>query len=240
MGKRRHAQDKMWITNKELQTEWGGRNIDLERIKGRSKMVKLPFDCCNISMAPVRDPYCTPSGIVFDLLNIVPILRKSERNPVDGTKLKQSDLIKLHFHKNEQGQYHCPVTYKQFTEHSHMVAVAETGNVYSFDAYKELNKEPQWYFDLLTNQKFDPKKLITIQDPKSPGRDRSFIDSNQKKETKSDPREETKHDEKITQSAQQKRVFEQLKQSDSKRLSTYEKERFNDDPLFQSGLTTKR
>ena len=60
--------------------------------------------------------------------------------------------------------------FKQFNENSHLVAVAETGNVISYEAYRELNKEPQFYFDLITNEKFDPKKLITIQDPKSPGR----------------------------------------------------------------------
>ena len=66
------------------------------------------------------------------------------------------------------------MTYKTFSEHSHIVAVCETGNVYSYDAYKELNKEPQYFFDLMTNQEFDPKKLITIQDPKSPGRHSSM------------------------------------------------------------------
>lgn len=40
----------------------------------------------------------------------------------------------------------------------------------SYDAYKELNKEPSYFYDLLTNEKFDPKKLVTLQDPKAPGR----------------------------------------------------------------------
>jgi peptidyl-prolyl cis-trans isomerase-like protein 2 len=83
-------------------------------------------------------------------------------------------LIKLNFHKNEEGKYHCPVTYKEFNEFSHIVAVRETGNVYSNDAYIQLNKEPKFYFDLLTSntnlvfilifidEKFDPKKVITI------------------------------------------------------------------------------
>ena len=62
------------------------------------------------------------------------------------------------------------MTYKTFTEHSHIVAIRETGNVYSYDAYKELNKDSQYWFDLMTNEKFDPKKVLTIQDPKSPGR----------------------------------------------------------------------
>ena len=93
-------------------------------------------------MTPFRDPYATAEGVIFDLLNIVPYLRKHNRNPMTGAPMQQSDLIKLNFFKNEEGSYHCPVTYKQFTEHSHIVAVRETGNVYAFDAYKELNKEP--------------------------------------------------------------------------------------------------
>lgn len=56
--------------------------------------------------------------------------------------MSQSDLIKLNFHKNEQGQYHCPVTYKQFTDNTHIIAIKETGNVYSYEAYLQLNKEP--------------------------------------------------------------------------------------------------
>ncbi len=29
-----------------------------------------------------------------------------------GQPLTSKDLIKLHFHKNNKGEYHCPVTYK--------------------------------------------------------------------------------------------------------------------------------
>lgn len=49
----------------------------------------------------------------------------------------------------------------------------ETGNVFSYQAYLQFNKEPAWYHELLTNDKFDPKKLITLQDPKQPGRKRA-------------------------------------------------------------------
>ena len=54
------------------------------------------------------------------------------------------------------------------------MAVKESGNVYSFEAYKELNKDPGWYFDLLNEQPFDPKNLITLQDPKAPVRKFNF------------------------------------------------------------------
>ena len=31
------------------------------------------------------------------------------------------------------GQYHCPVTFKVFNQNTHIVAIKQTGNVYSFD-----------------------------------------------------------------------------------------------------------
>jgi peptidyl-prolyl cis-trans isomerase-like protein 2 len=62
--------------------------------------------------------------------------------------------------------------YKAFNEHSHIIAIKETGNVYSYEAYQTLNKDPKHYYDLLTSKlyfdltslddKFDPKKIILI------------------------------------------------------------------------------
>ena len=103
MGKRRHNQDKMWISNIEMTTDWGGKNVDAERVKQRQQLIKLPFSYCNISMTPFRDPYATEDGVIFDLLNIVPYLRKHNRNPMTGAPMQQADLIKLNFFKNEQG-----------------------------------------------------------------------------------------------------------------------------------------
>ena len=47
--------------------------------------------------------------------------------------LEAKNLIKLNFHKNAKGEYHCPVLYKLFTKHSHIVAVGTTGNVFSYE-----------------------------------------------------------------------------------------------------------
>jgi peptidyl-prolyl cis-trans isomerase-like protein 2 len=47
--------------------------------------------------------------------------------------LEAKNLIKLNFHKNAKGEYHCPVLYKAFTKHSHIVAVGTTGNVFSYE-----------------------------------------------------------------------------------------------------------
>jgi peptidyl-prolyl cis-trans isomerase-like protein 2 len=102
----------MWITTKEMATEWGGKNDDLERAKKRDKLVKLPFNYCNLTMTPFKDPYCTEDGAIFDLLNIVPFIRKHEKHPMTGEALAQKDLIKLNFHKNEKEEFHCPVMFK--------------------------------------------------------------------------------------------------------------------------------
>ena len=57
--------------------------------------------------------------------------------------------------------------YKVFTEHTKIVAVRETGNVYCNEAVEELNRKANNFRDLLTDEKFDPKKLIVLQDPQN-------------------------------------------------------------------------
>lgn len=64
---------------------------------------------------------------------------------------------------------HCPVTFKKLTDNVQIVAIKETGNVYSYDAYKELNKDAKNYRDLLTDEKFDPNdSVFVINDPAIP------------------------------------------------------------------------
>ena len=57
-------------------TDWGGKASEQDRMRGKEKVIKLPFNYCNISMTPAKDPYCTSDGLVFDLLNIIPHLKK--------------------------------------------------------------------------------------------------------------------------------------------------------------------
>lgn len=162
MGKKRHSQDKLWITYKELVEDWGGKREEESRT---NTVKKLPFYCCQLSFMPFKDPVCLPDGTIFDIINILPYIRKYKKNPVSGKPLKSSDLIKLNFHKNAEGEFHCPITYKVFTENSYIIAIKETGNVFSYEAFDELNKRPKNFSDLLTNEKFDPEKIIVIQDP---------------------------------------------------------------------------
>ena len=125
----------------------------------------LPFDCCAISFRPFETPLCTADGIIFELMNIVPYLKTYRRHPVTGAALAASDLIKLNFHRNSEKQYACPVLYKPFTQHTHIVAIKTTGNVYCYDAVKQMNLKPGHLRDLLDETPFTREDIIHIQDP---------------------------------------------------------------------------
>ena len=123
---------------------------------------------------------CTREGHVFDILAIVPYVRQHGCNPCTGAKLALSDLIRLNYHRNSSGNMHCPITFKEFTRHSHIVAIASSGNVYvprtvavelatethrsfSWDAVDELNIKARNFTDLLSAQPFTRADIITLQ-----------------------------------------------------------------------------
>lgn len=160
MGKKQHSKDQLYLTASEWKQDWGGKK-DARHLPYKT----LPFDCCAISFRPFENPMCTADGIVFDLVHIVPYLKKFKRHPVTGEPLSASDLTKLHFHKNVEGKYACPVLYKTFNQHSHIVAIKTTGNVYSYEAVKELNLKAASFLDLLDSTPFKRSDIITIQDP---------------------------------------------------------------------------
>lgn len=163
MGKKQHSKDRMFITSTEWATEWGGaKSKDL-----RTPFKRLPYYCCALTFTPFEDPVCTAEGHVFDILNIVPYIQKFGKNPVTGTPLAVKDLIKLQFHKSSEGEFQCPVLHKVFTEYTHIVALKTTGNVFSYEAIRELNVKPKNWKDLLTDEPFSRDDIITIQDPNS-------------------------------------------------------------------------
>ncbi|XP_060026762.1 RING-type E3 ubiquitin-protein ligase PPIL2 isoform X1 [Lagenorhynchus albirostris] len=163
MGKRQHQKDKMYITCAEYTHFYGGKKPDLAQTDFR----RLPFDHCSLSLQPFVYPVCTPEGVVFDLLNIVPWLKKYGTNPSNGEKLDGRSLIKLNFAKNSEGKYHCPVLFTVFTNNSHIVAIRTTGNVYAHEAVEQLNIKAKNFRDLLTDEPFSRQDIITLQDPTS-------------------------------------------------------------------------
>jgi len=52
-----------------------------------------------------------------------------------------------------------------FTEHTHIVAVRPSGNVYAWDAVEQLNIKPKNWKDLLTDEPFVRRDIIHLQDP---------------------------------------------------------------------------
>eukprot|EP00899_Mesostigma_viride_P012634 jgi/Mesvir1/21371/Mv20855-RA.1 len=161
MGKGQHSKDKLYLTATEWKDEWGGAKDKESRQVFRC----LPFYCCGISFVPFEDPVCTEEGTIFDIINIIPYIQKYGKHPVTGAPLKVKDLIKLNFYKNADGEYHCPVLNKVFTEFTHIVAVRTTGNVYCYQAIQELNIKTKNWKDLLTDEPFTRKDIITLQDP---------------------------------------------------------------------------
>jgi peptidyl-prolyl cis-trans isomerase-like protein 2 len=132
---------------------------------------------------------CTPDGSTVDMVNIIPYIksgpsqkksdstpltkkltcialfinRKYARDPVTGSPLASEDLVKLNFFKNSQDHYYDPVTYKVFNEHTHIVAIKTSGNVFSRESIDRLNIKPGHWHDLVTDEKFSRADIITLQ-----------------------------------------------------------------------------
>eukprot|EP00198_Chlamydomonas_reinhardtii_P009039 XP_001698376.1 peptidyl-prolyl cis-trans isomerase, cyclophilin-type [Chlamydomonas reinhardtii] len=161
MGKKQHQKDRMFLTTKEWKEEWGGH----KGAKAAAPFKRLPFHCCAINFTPFEDPVCTDDGTVYDIASIVPYIMKFKKHPVSGEPLALKDLTRLNFSKNGDGEWNCPVMGKVFTEHTHIVAIKTTGNVYCWEAVEELNVKPKNWKDLLTDEPFTRKDIIHIQDP---------------------------------------------------------------------------
>lgn len=171
MGK---GTDKLYITHSEWSSSdsFGtsrGANTGKAAAAGLASTFKrLPFNYCAVSLQPFTDPVCTSSGTIFDLTHILTWLSKHpDTNPVDGSSLKRADLITLNFTKNEDGDYVDPVTFKVFTDNTHIVALRKSGNVFSWDTVERLNIKAKNWRDLVSDDEFTRKDIITLQDPQN-------------------------------------------------------------------------
>ncbi|XP_075220353.1 RING-type E3 ubiquitin-protein ligase PPIL2 isoform X2 [Lycorma delicatula] len=161
MGKRQHQKDKMYLTYTEWTTLYGGKKEGPEK----SDFRRLPYNHCCVSLQPFENPYCDMDGNIFELEPILEYLNKFKTNPVTGKPLDSKNLIKLKFHVNKDNQFHCPVLFKPFTKNSHIVTIATTGNVFCHEAVEQLNIKTKIFKDLITDEPFVRKDIITLQDP---------------------------------------------------------------------------
>ncbi|KAI9877101.1 MAG: Peptidyl-prolyl cis-trans isomerase cyp8 [Pleopsidium flavum] len=168
MGK---GTDKLYITHSEWASEdaysaSAGSGVYKSKVAGAS-FKRLPFNFCAVSLQPFNHPVCTSNGTIFDLTNILPWLKKHGTNPVTGLPLKSSELFKLNFAKNDEGEMVDPVTFKVFTDNTHIVALKTTGNVFAWETVERLNVKAKMWKDLVSDEEFGRKDIITLQDPQN-------------------------------------------------------------------------
>jgi len=163
MGKHKHTQDRMYLSASEWKNSYGGKR---DAVNNSKTIQALPFHHCALSLTPFETPVCTPEGVLFDIVNLMTYIKEHKTNPVSGESMTTKDIIRLKMVKNEDGQWHCPVTCKAFNVHSHVVAIRSTGNVFLFETVNDLNIKAKNWTDLISGEKFTRSDIITLQNPK--------------------------------------------------------------------------
>ncbi|PFH54775.1 hypothetical protein AMATHDRAFT_44574 [Amanita thiersii Skay4041] len=159
--------DKLYITHSEHAGLYGSHSASTgfkTKAQESPPGTRTPYDCCALSLQPFTHPVCARNsdgtGTVFDLIHIIPWLKQhSNTHPITKAPLEPTDLITLHYSRKEaSGEIHDPISFKPFSEHSHIVAVAITGNVYLAESVKGGR-------DLLADIPVKKSDLITLQNP---------------------------------------------------------------------------
>ncbi|KAI0014010.1 hypothetical protein F4779DRAFT_560242 [Xylariaceae sp. FL0662B] len=181
MGK---GTDKLYITH----SEWSSSDAFSASKGARSDSSsapfrRLPFNFCAASLQPFNNPVCTPDGTIFDVEVISKWLENHKTNPVNGQPLAARDLIKLNFARNAdvdskgalglgsdgKGDLIDPVTFKVFTDNTHIVAIRHGtyANVFAWDTVERMNIKAKMWRDLVDDVEFGRSDIITLQDPQN-------------------------------------------------------------------------
>ncbi|KAK7966964.1 uncharacterized protein PG986_001241 [Apiospora aurea] len=181
MGK---GTDKLYITH----SEWSSSDAFSANTGARSKapgasFKRLPFNFCAASLQPFQNAVCTADGTIFDIEVISKWLKDHDTNPVDGKPLAMRDLIKLNFARNAdvdsrgqdgsgsdgKGDLIDPVTFKVFTDNTHIVAIRHGAyaNVFAWDTVEKMNIKSKMWRDLVDDKEFGRSDIITLQDPQN-------------------------------------------------------------------------
>ncbi|KAL2160547.1 hypothetical protein VTH06DRAFT_1235 [Thermothelomyces fergusii] len=187
MGK---GTDKLYITH----SEWSSTDAYSASVGANARkrdggaehaaFKRLPFNFCAASLQPFKNPVCTPQGTIFDVEVISAWLEKHKTNPVNGEPLAAKDLIRLNFARNAdgaagdggsgpptdgKGDFIDPVTFKVFTDNTHIVAVrhGSYANVFAWETVERMNIKAKMWRDLVDDAEFTRKDIITLQDPQN-------------------------------------------------------------------------
>ncbi|KAL2181958.1 uncharacterized protein P884DRAFT_254125 [Thermothelomyces heterothallicus CBS 202.75] len=187
MGK---GTDKLYITHSEWSsTDAYSASVGANARKqgggaAHASFKRLPFHFCAASLQPFKNPVCTPQGTIFDVEVIGAWLEKHKTNPVNGEPLAAKDLIRLNFARNAdtaaqdgrngaptdgKGDFIDPVTFKVFTDNTHIVAIrhGNYANVFAWETVERMNIKAKMWRDLVDDVEFTRKDIITLQDPQN-------------------------------------------------------------------------
>ncbi|KAF4985692.1 hypothetical protein FDECE_16382 [Fusarium decemcellulare] len=184
MGK---GTDKLYITHSEWSSSDAfsasvGAGASSRSQHANASFRRLPFNFCAASLQPFKNPVCTPQGTIFDVEVIGAWLEKHpNQNPVNGEPLQKKDLIRLNFARNAEsdslgaglsdgkGDLIDPVTYKVFTDNTHIVAIRHGtyANVFAWDTVERMNIKAKTWRDLVDDEEFTRADIITLQDPQN-------------------------------------------------------------------------
>ncbi|VBB33028.1 unnamed protein product [Acanthocheilonema viteae] len=154
-----------YLTTSEWKETYGGHKDDTGRRMQRALFKRLPITHCSLSLLPFEDPVCSQDGIIFDLTQIIPYLKKYGVNPVTGKKMIAKELIHLKFDKDSDGNFRCPVTFRVFTPTSHIVAICQTGNDPNHLEKFNIEQFHHVKLDLKTKSEIEAEKKA-MEDPK--------------------------------------------------------------------------
>ena len=161
-------QDKLHITATE-HAATGGYKAPVHR-----EFARLPYTCCCLTLAPWgANPVCavapsTGHVYLFDLLALVPYVRRHGKHPVSGDPLSGKDIVKLKFTRNGEGAYVCAASGKVFGDSTKIAAVRTSGQVYSYDALETLCLAPKSLKDLVDGTPFTRSDVLVLQDSADP------------------------------------------------------------------------
>ncbi|TFK77208.1 cyclophilin-like protein [Pluteus cervinus] len=159
--------NKLYITHAEHSGMFGSHSSSTgykAKQEASHSGAQTPFDSCALSFQPFTHPVCARNadgtGHVFDLVNIIPWLKQhNNTHPITKEPLAPTDLITLHYSRKEaSGEIHDPISFKPFSEHSHIVTIATTGNVFLAESIKGGR-------DLVNDVPFKKQDVITLQNP---------------------------------------------------------------------------
>ncbi|KAI1082379.1 hypothetical protein F5B20DRAFT_533201 [Whalleya microplaca] len=176
--------DKLYITH----SEWSSSDAFTANTGSRSgptnvSFKRLPFNFCAASLQPFKNPVCTADGTIYDVEVISKWLENHKTNPVNGQPLAARDLIKLNFARNGdvdskgadgmgsdgKGDFIDPVTFKVFTDNTHVVAIRHGtyANVFAWETVERMNIKAKMWRDLVDDVEFGRSDIITLQDPQN-------------------------------------------------------------------------